>query len=1013
MEHPTVADVAGLLYDIISKHNPVLRFYQHSASRPAPVEPFLHQVEILARCMLRSRVRILVGDEIGLGKTITAIAVGRYLEDVGLAKRILVLVPRILVQKWEAEIEYWVDQGVHVVEGWNVDEYKDKGFPEGWYIVSMDLFARNEEVRRALLEVNWDLVIVDEAHRLSPSARQRWKHIGEELIAKHPERHVILLTATPHKGFPHDYIAKLRIIDPLLTSNTKDLDKAEFYRQVWNVLVFRRMKGDVNNVYERKEIFKPARLIAVLIRPSDFEAEFYRKVELVLLNILKKSEREKRAWGLAKLLAVLLAKRAFSSPVAAYGTLSYIVAKRAELLRRGATIGEAEERAKELSKRVVRHLAGDYGEEGEESGLEDVASVINEFLSYASMLLDESAVMELKELEELSRRIQEGRDSKLSKLVELVRYHHSEGSKVVVFTEYADTAYYIAAKLKEVLGGKVAVLTGREAQDRSRMKDIEDGFLREDRYKVLVSTDVLSEGLDLQVANVLVNYDLPWTPLKLEQRMGRVWRLGQERECYIYLFVVGSSDRATGASRVVSVLYAKLLNMARALGRVNPILGEDVEVYDKNLSEEERERAIIITGRGFRRGRRAFSESEIILGSLNDREFARFAERYIKAVRSIAERIRASDADPQPSNDIVTSLALTVGFSSREELRELLLSLARSLAEARGVLRALGGGKEMVEGAFYQKPLQDMSVGELIDVVSKLRGQLTTPIKIVMGGDVEQKVYMFKVKVFLDGIERFVDVLGVSENTLKVMSVVEILKLLLPAFKRFHFVSRADDSELNNVKAWATSVLREHLWGTVIFKDLEGVKRYVETLAKRGLRGGGRIEQPQIEVEPLGVIEVYKPGDVIRRVPDQYLERLVGVYDREKAEVERQAIEILKSKLSDEFNILDVHELGWYYDLMMVGRKSKLGEQRLVEVKSWKHMDPLVILTDNEKWFGENCEKMGFNYWLYTVDMRRGQPVIKGYRNPITSALKLIREIRIGNRTCYVYEVVRKADEEY
>jgi hypothetical protein len=495
--------------------------------------------------------------------------------------------------------------------------------------------------------------------------------------------------------------------------------------------------------------------------------------------------------------------------------------------------------------------------------------------------------------------------------------------------------------------------------------------------------------------------------------MGRVWRLGQERECYIYLFVVGSSDRATGASRVVSVLYAKLLNMARALGRVNPILGEDVEVYDKDLSEEERERAIIITGRGFRRGRRAFSESEIILGSLNDREFARFAERYIKALRSIAERIRASDADPQPSNDIVTSLALTVGFSSREELRELLLSLARSLAEARGVLRALGGGKEMVEGAFYQKPLQDMSVRELIDVVSKLGGQLTTPIRIVMGGDAEQKVYVFKVKVFLDGIERLVDVLGVSENPLKVMSVVEILKLLLPAFRRFHFVSRADDSELNNVKAWATSVLRGHLWGTIIFKDLEGVKRYVETLAKRGLRGGGRIEQPQIEVEPLGVIEVYKPGDVIRRVPDQYLERLVGVYDREKAEVERQAIEILKSKLSDEFNILDVHELGWYYDLMMVGKKGKPGEQRLVEVKSWKHMDPLVILTDNEKWFGENCEKMGFNYWLYTVDMRREQPVIKGYRNPITSALKLIREIRIGNRTRYVYEVVREADEEY
>lgn len=1024
MERPTVADVAYFVFDVISRYNALLRFYQYLESRPAPIEPFLHQVEILTRCMLRDKVRILVGDEIGLGKTITAIVVGKYLEDIGLAKKILILLPRILVGKWETEIRYWVGKNVYVVESSNIDNFMDVGFSEGWYIVSMDLFARNSKVRETLLTVNWDLVIVDEAHRLSPSAKLRWKYIGEELIGKKPQMHIVLLTATPHKGFPHDYIAKLRILDPMLTSNVKNLDKAEFYKQTWNVLVFRRMKGDINNIYERNEIFKPAHLTAVLIRPSDAEAEFYRNIETILLDILRKSRHEKRTWGLAKLLAVLLAKRAFSSPVAAYSTLSYIITKRTLLLsssHKDNIKREAEKMASELRKRIVRHLAGDYGEEGEEPSLEDTTNVINEFLSHVSLLLDENTIRELGRLAKLAKNIQEGGDTKLSKLVELVKYHLSEGSKVVVFTEYTDTAHYVFARLKEAIGGRVTVLTGEEAQDMNKMKDIEVGFLRGDRFRVLVSTDVLSEGLDLQVANVLINYDLPWTPLKLEQRIGRVWRLGQGKECHIYLFVVGSSDRTTGASRVVSVLYTKLLNMERALGpgKMNPILGENVEVYDKNLSEGERERDILITGRKLRKGKGTFGESEIILRSLNDKKFAEFAEQYVKAVRKMVERVRNNDADPQPAKGIIKSLAFTTGFSSREELREVLLNLTRSLAEAKGVLKSLGEGKEVVEEAFYQKPLQDMSVRELVDVVSKFECRLTAPVRIVVAGDVEQKVYVFKVKLLLDGVERFVDILGVSESPLRVMGASELLKLLLLKFKEFHVTAHINESELDNAKTWASSVIREYLRRTIAFQDLEGVKRYAEILIQRKLRKPDRMGQSRIDivVESLGVIEVRKLGDIVRHAYNQYLGWLVGVYDRRRAEVERKAIEVLKSRLNSEFSILDVHELGWYFDLIMMKKGVKSEEQRLVEVKSWELLDPsvapLVILTDNEKWFGENCEKLGFNYWLYTVDMRDRHPIIKGYRNPLTSALELKQEIKKGNRTYYIYNVVREGDEVY
>jgi len=1037
-EKRPLESLLSYVFETMYKYNPILRFYHYSQQRPEPIEPFLHQVEILTRSILRDKIRVLIGDEIGLGKTITAIVVGKYLEDSGEAKRILVLVPRILLDKWKAETEYWVGSSkVRVIESRAIDTYVKKGFPEGWYLVSMDLLVRNEKVRKALSEANWDLIIVDEAHRLSPrSARERWRYIGKELIEKHPERHVILLSATPHKGFPDDYIAKLRILDPGLVEDCKKLDNNMFYKLAHNVLTFRRLKEDVNKVYEQRDVFKPAHLVAVLIKPTDLEAEFYKRMESTLLEILRKYRPEEdktdtrygQKWGLIMLLVTLLAKRAFSSPVAAYSTLTYMTYKRAKAWK-AVNERDLEKEANKLRNEVVAHLMGDYTEETLVSkakrGVRE-EDPINKFLAYASAFLDDNTIRELEELKGLARRIlKEGHDSKLAKLAELVKYYINEGSKIVVFTEYKETAYYIYNGLRKAIGDKILVLTGEEAHSKDKMKKIKDCFLREEGGgKVLVSTDVLSEGLDLQVANVLINYDLPWSPLKLEQRMGRIWRLGQKKESYIYIFVVGSSEKATGSSRVVSVLYSKLLNMEQALGRVYPMLGEDVEVFAKDLSGGERERELLIAGLLNGKGKRQEHaiESDLIISSLDDNEFKKFVDKYVNAVKSMVDRVRQKNADPQPTGDVVKLLIETIGFANQDELRTHLLRLVRSIAKTHGVLKALPDGREYISSSYHQKTLQEMSIKELITTLMELLSEKSThpiPIKLIIGDDEEEKkLLLFEVSLALNGNKRrYVDIIGTDMEGRRIIRGKELLEIIASAIEKPHYVEDADQRELENSSEWVKSSIWNYLTSrTLMFDDLERVKQYMEELNSRKLRKEEyELVKPDniaLEVKPLAVIETRRISEVITR-NTELLQSALGEYDEEKAELERKAIEILKNKLSEEFNIIDVHEKGWLFDLLLVKKGGEPREQRIVEVKTWKNID-VVIYTEGEKGFGEECENKGAEYWLYIVDLRGGQPVIKGFRRPLSSnALSHIDTISRNEKKYFIYRVTRAPDEEY
>jgi len=1031
----TLNNIIGYIFNTLMNYNPAIRFYHYSEARPSPVEPFLHQVEVLSRCMLRDPVRILIGDEIGLGKTITAIVLGKYLQDIGRVKKTLVIVPRILVAQWVEELGYWIGaDNVYQVERSNVEVYRSKGFPDGWYVTSMDLLARNRKIHNAVLQVEWDLIIVDEAHKISPqTAKKRWKYIGEELIAKHPERNVFLLSATPHKGFPDDYVARLQILDPNLEPDIRVLDNKRFYKRTWNTLVFRRMKRDVNNIYEGRDVFKPAYLQAILIKPSSLEAEFYKEAESFLIELLRKyKEASGKRSGAVSLLVTLLAKRAFSSPASAYSTLLFMTAKRAGLLRR-VNRKEAERRAKILRSFILGHLAGDYTvedtvfSEKERALLEEITGssepsidgVLNAFATYASVLLDENDVAKLEELKNLAEKVSEEGDTKIVKLEELVKYHLGEGSKVIVFTEYADTAHYIARRLRETVGDVVKVLTGREASSKKEREDVEENFIKGDKYRVLVSTDVLSEGLNLQVANVLINYDLPWSLLKLEQRMGRVWRLGQKRECFIYMLVVGSSEMTTAPSRVVSKLYTKLLNMERAqLGKINLVLGEDVEVYDMNLSRRTGvSEPMLIAEKKAGKGKKAVSETDLILASLDDKTFEGFVKWYMEAIKHIERKIQEKNVDPEVAREVAKNIADTISFSSREELRELLLSLARSLAKARKAITPLSDGKEVIKDSLYQKPLQDMTSKELIKVIQGFiepRAEQIEPFTITVWGSSEaSKTYILKVSLLVNGEVRYEDILGVDEATGKVLSSVELLRILLSIMERPYQVSTLT-TEHGIDKLWINSTIQGYLRRKLFAQGLEDIGNYVASLNRDGLRSGNEwnkvtsFNEVEVKVHLIGLLDLRRDYAGYSSEIDQ----LVGVYDERKAEIEGKAIAVIMERLSQVFEIQDLHERGYPFDLILVRRSmEEPREQRIVEVKSWEHID-VAIYTSNEKSFAEGNEGIGGNYWLYIVDMREDKPRILGFRRPFTTgALELVTKITKNGRDYYVYRVIREADE--
>jgi superfamily II DNA or RNA helicase len=535
------------------------------------IDPLPHQIEAVYHYILRNpRIRFLLADDPGAGKTIMAGLVLKELKYRGLIDRILIVVPGHLRYQWQREMKEKFNEKFVIVDRQfiesNLGHNVWQEFPQ--VITSMD-FAKQEEILKSLREVNWDLVIVDEAHKMAAyrygqkmEQTDRYR-LGEVLS---PRTHFMLfLTATPHKGDPENFRLLLELLEPGMFPTAEVANK--LLSSGDHPIFLRRLKEDLCD-FEGSPLFPERVVHTICYRLSEVEKQLYNKVtEYVRKHYKRADERKRHGVGFAMLV---LQRRMASSTKALLTTLK----NRYQRLS-GALNLDWEKFLKEqqeISSEVRDEHELEDKEEKERQKIENKA-VYN--------LTNAENIDELREeIEELERLIELAKEivsnNRETKLAELQRVLNDEklkekGVKLLIFTEARETLEYLAEKLRD-WGFSVTTLHGNMSMEE-RIK-AEQEF--KEKTQIMVSTEAGGEGINLQFCWLMVNYDIPWNPNRLDQRIGRIHRYGQRHNVHVYNLV--AEDTIEG--RILKTLQEKLQTIREALGsdRVFDVLGDIVDI---------------------------------------------------------------------------------------------------------------------------------------------------------------------------------------------------------------------------------------------------------------------------------------------------------------------------------------------------------------------------------------------------------------------------------------------------
>jgi superfamily II DNA or RNA helicase len=524
------------------------------------VEPLPHQIEAVYHYILRSpRIRFLLADDPGAGKTIMTGLLLKELKYRGLVRRTLIVVPGHLKDQWLREMKERFGETFTVVDRSVIDATWGRNVwqEQPQLITSMD-FAKQDDVMASLAEVRWDLVVVDEAHKMAAyrygekmTKTDRYR-LGE--LLSRTSNFLLFLTATPHRGDPENFRLFLDLLQPGLFANTDLL--LESVQNADNPLFLRRLKEDLRD-FEGRPLFPPRHVATKAYRLNDDEKRLYNAVtEYVEKSYNKALAAEKRNVAFALLI---LQRRLASSLRAVRRSLERRKERLEELLKLGkwlaerGTVDEEEledapeaERLKREEELVERLTAAETREElqAEINTLADLIRLARE--------------AERHEVE-----------TKLNELRKVMEDEHIQrtGEKLLVFTESRETLEYLAEKLK---GWGYSVVTLHGGMNLDARIRAEHEF--RERAQVMVSTEAGGEGINLQFCSLMVNYDIPWNPNRLEQRMGRIHRYGQQKEVHIYNLVAAD----TREGKVLEALFRKLERIQDALGsdRVFDVIGE-------------------------------------------------------------------------------------------------------------------------------------------------------------------------------------------------------------------------------------------------------------------------------------------------------------------------------------------------------------------------------------------------------------------------------------------------------
>ncbi len=533
------------------------------------VDPLPHQLEAIYDYLLKlGRVRFLLADDAGAGKTIMAGLLIRELQLRGLAERILIACPANLSFQWQRELKEKFDERFLVLKGGDIREQfgVNQWLEQKKVITSLDL-AKRTEILPGLKQAHWDLIIVDEAHRMSwtPPARKTARYALGELL-RDTSDNILLLTATPHKGDPANFSLFLQLLDSDAYADVRSIReamerrRAPFYlRRTKEAMVYFPERQE-NGTWVAEKIFTKRIPHTVDFQIDGEEFDLYRNITRFVKRQSAKAAAQgddPRARAVGFLMSLYQRRLASST-----------YAMRRSLENRARKLEDNIKKAQALARQAPPDLPDpeeiEEMEENERERLEELLEAIT-LAGNAEQIREE--IEELCELAKQAQTVEgSGTEAKLSKLKNLLQqegfFDHPE-QRLLLFTEFKDTLDYLVRNLKE-WGFKVGCIHGSMkpgSRDEEGTRLYSEQQFREGAIQILVATEAAGEGINLQVCNILFNYDIPWNPNRLEQRMGRIHRYGQRKDCLIFNFVTTN----TIEGRVLQRLLEKLQEIRDAL----------------------------------------------------------------------------------------------------------------------------------------------------------------------------------------------------------------------------------------------------------------------------------------------------------------------------------------------------------------------------------------------------------------------------------------------------------------
>ncbi|KAB7790157.1 helicase-related protein [Bifidobacterium leontopitheci] len=569
------------------------------------IDPLPHQIRAVYEDMLpKVPLRFLLADDPGAGKTVMA---GLYVKEMLLrsaAERVAIVCPGGLAEQWRDELAQKFSLDFEVFDpAMRLASSSGNPFRDhDRLIIRMDQVARNDELMGMIGEVRWDIAIVDEAHRMSAHFKTQYGEVSRtsrfrlgETLAETAEN-LLLMTATPHSGNEQDFQLFMTLLD-------RDRFAGKYrparHRSTDTHGLMRRMVKEDLLTFDGKPLFPERRAQTVAYELSAGEADLYRAVTNYVRSgmnaaarLLQADGRRANSIGFA---LTILQRRLASSLEAILRSLVRRRDRLSELLRR---IQEHPESITTIFEPTGSEPIGldDYDDRWDETDEDDQGQLeleLDQVVDSATAARTEQELAaEISVLDGLVDKAKAvrmaGADAKWSQLADILQHHvldvgtAEQPHKMIIFTEHRDTLTYLTGRVAALLGQPEAVTVIHGGMSRDERKTVQERFVSNPEVRILVATDAAGEGLNLHRADLMVNYDLPWNPNRIEQRFGRIHRIGQLRTCFLWNLVA----KNTREGEVYGKLLGKIETMGKAYsGRLFNVLGDGKAFDGKPLKD--------------------------------------------------------------------------------------------------------------------------------------------------------------------------------------------------------------------------------------------------------------------------------------------------------------------------------------------------------------------------------------------------------------------------------------------